>query len=589
MNLSAGGLMGALASALPRFGDASPVLLRPHWLWALLALPLLAWLWRRRRRRASVWRGRVDAHLLPHLLEAREGRRSRLAAIAAALAYLIAVFALSGPSWRQSEQPLWQGRTPLVIALDLSSRMLASDLQPSRMAQARAKLAALLRQRDGGQIGLVVYADDAYTVAPMTDDPRNLAVFLDALAPDVMPGDGQRSDRAIAWSAQLLRQAGFKRGQILILSDRSDDRERRAAAQAAADGYTVSVLGLGTAEGAAYQRPDGRIVRARMDVDSLRELASVGGGRYAALTGDDSDLRALRILAPSAADGGIGQGEKTLTREDNGYWLLPALLLLALLGFRRRSGAAAALALCLWLPIAPGHAQSLWQRADQAEHQRMEQGTQAYRKGEYERAAQLYRGNPGADAQYNLGNALARQGRYEDAIAAYDQALKLQPGMDDALANKRAVEAAMKRKPPPKNGDQGDSKSQPKDDQRDDSGKGDSPPKDDPAKPPSKPPSKPDPADAKAQQPPKDPEAQRKADAAQRERVQRELERQARQPGAKQAAPPREVKPLTSAQREQRAANEAWLKRVPDEPGSLLREKFKLEYERRQNQALRGE
>lgn len=581
-------------SALPWFGDATLVLLRPHWLWALLALPVLGWLWRSRRKRSSVWRGQVDAHLLPHLLEVRTGRRSRLAAIAAALAYLIAVFALSGPSWRQSEQPLWQGRTPLVIALDLSSRMLASDLPPSRLAQARAKLASLLRQRDGGQIGLVVYADDAYTVAPMTDDPRNLAVFLDALAPEVMPGDGQRSDRAIAWSAQLLRQAGFERGQILVLSDRADGREHRAAVQAAADGYTVSVLGLGTAAGAAYQRPDGRIVMARMDVDSLRSLAADGGGRYATITPDDSDLRALRILAPGAADGGIGQGEKTLTREDNGYWLLPALLLLALLGFRRRSGVAAVLMLCLWLPIAPGHAQGLWQRADQAEHARMEQGTQAYRKGEFERAAELYRRNPGADAQYNLGNAMARQGRYQEAIDAYDRALKLKPGMDDAIANKRAVEAAMKRKPPPNKGDKGDSKSQPKDDKPNDPNQGDSPPKDDPSKQPSKQPPKPDQADpSKAQQPPKDPEAQRKADAAQRERVQRELERQAKQDAkqgdSKPAGQPREAKPLTPAQREQHAANDAWLKRVPDEPGNLLREKFKLEYERRQNRALRGE
>ncbi|ALN84338.1 von Willebrand factor type A domain protein [Lysobacter capsici] len=572
------------------FGDASLVFLRPHWLWALLALPLLGWLWRSRRKRSSVWRGAVDAHLLPHLLESRGGRRSRFAIIAAVLAYVIAVCALSGPSWRQSEQPLWQGKTPLVIALDLSSRMLASDLPPTRLAHARAKLASLLRQRSGGQIGLVVYADDAYTVAPMTDDPRNLAVFLDALAPDVMPGDGQRADRAIEWSAKLLRQAGFERGQILILSDRADGNERRAAAKAAADGYTVSALGLGTAAGAAFQRPDGRIVMARMDVDSLRGLAADGGGRYAAISNDDSDLRALRILAPGSADAGTAQGEKTLTREDNGYWLLPALMLLALLAFRRRSGVAAVLLLCLWLPMAPGHAQGLWKRPDQVEHERMEQGTQAYRKGEFERAAQLYQRSQGADAQYNLGNAMARQGRYEEAIKAYDSALKLQPGMADAIANKRAVEAAMKRKPPPKNGDKGDSKSQPKDgkDNKNDKGKGDSSPQGDPSQQPK--PSKPD--DAKKpnpEQPPKDPDAQRKADAAQREKIQRELERQAKQPGQKTAQAQQQAKPLTPEQRERRVANDAWLKRVPDDPGSLLREKFKIEYERRQNQALRGD
>ncbi|MEH6422489.1 VWA domain-containing protein [Pseudomonas sp. CGJS7] len=572
--------------------------LRPQWLWALLALPALAWLWARRGRLSNVWRGRVDAHLLPHLLESQMDRRSRVAAVAAALAYLIAVLALAGPSWSRSEQPLWQGSMPLVIALDLSSRTLAADLPPSRLAQAKAKLSSLLSLRSGGQIALVVYADDAYTVAPLTDDPRNLRVFLDALAPDIMPGDGQRADRAIQWSARLLRQAGFARGQILLITDRADPREHRAASVAAASGYRVSVLGLGNNAGAPFQRPDGRIVMARLDTESLRELAAKGKGDYRPITRDDSDLRALGVLAPSNADIGAKQGEKSLARDDDGYWLLPLLMLLALFGFRRRNGAAAALLLCLWLPMAPGQAQSLWQRADQAGHERIEQGNRAYREGRFEQAAGLYKRADGADAQYNLGNALARQGQYPEAIQAYDRALKQQPGMADAIANKRAVEEAMKRKPPPKgegqdgkqpkpNGDPSQD-NKPSDGSQSPSGSG----KNDPNKPnpnqpdPNKPPQSP--ADSQSgQPPPTDPEAQRKADAAQREQMQRELERQAKDD---KAGPKGEREPTpTPAQRERKLANDAWLKRVPDDPGALLREKFKIEYARRQMQALRGD
>ena len=90
-------------------------------------------------------------------------------------------------SWRQREQPLWQTRAPLVVALDLSSAILANDLPPSRLLQARAKIAELLKERAGGQVGLVAYADEAYTVAPLTDDAANVALFLDALSPDVVP------------------------------------------------------------------------------------------------------------------------------------------------------------------------------------------------------------------------------------------------------------------------------------------------------------------------------------------------------------------------------------------------------------------
>lgn len=575
------------------FDNPAPLIwMRPHWLWALLALPLLGWLWARRGRLSNVWRGRVDAHLLPHLLESGAGRRSRLLAVAAALAYALAVVALAGPSWSQSEQSLWQGQTPLVVALDLSSRTLAADLPPSRLAQAKAKLVALLAQRSGGQIGLVVYANDAYTVAPLTDDPRNLSVFLDALAPDIMPVDGQRADRAIQWSARLLKQGGFKRGQILLITDRASLKESQAAAEAADDGYRVSVLGLGSSAGAAFKRPDGRIVIAKLDEASLRVLAAQGQGRYATIGRDTADLRALGVLAPEHADLGAVQGEKRLARQDDGYWLLPLLMLLALLAFRRRAGVASVLLLCLWLPAAPGQAQTLWRRADQVGHQRIEQGNQAYREEKFEQAAESYKLAQGADAEYNLGNALARQGRYPEAIQAYDRALKQQPGMDDAVANKRAVEEAMKRKPPPKNnqGDGGKSPDQkPSDPKSGDGGKPppQDPPKTPPKQPPQRKPGENDPANGEKPPPPGDREAQRKADAAQRERIQRELDRQGKQQ-PQQAKGEREPA-RTPAERERRQANDAWLKRVPDDPGSLLREKFKIEQARRQTTALDGD
>ena len=189
-------------------------LLRPQWLWALLLLPLLGWSWLRRRRRRNVWRRAVDAHLLPHLLAKEDGRQSLSGLWLAALGYVLAVVALSGPSWRQEQQQLWQSRTPLVIALDLSPRIEAGDLPPSRLLQARAKLATLLRERAGGEVALLAYAGEPYTVAPLTDDAANVALFLDALSPQVMPVPGQRGDLAIDWAAQLLRQAGFTRGDI---------------------------------------------------------------------------------------------------------------------------------------------------------------------------------------------------------------------------------------------------------------------------------------------------------------------------------------------------------------------------------------
>jgi Ca-activated chloride channel family protein len=563
--------------------------LRPQWLWALLGLPLLAWWWRARRRQHSVWRDVVDPHLLPHLLEGDTGIRVRGSLWLGLLGAAIAVCALAGPSWQRSAQPVWQSRTPLVIALDLSSATLASDLPPSRLLQARAKIATLLRQRAGGQVGLVAFADDAYTVAPLTDDADNVALFLDALAPDVMPADGSRADRAIDWSVKLLGRAGFDRGDILLLSDHADAEARRAAAAAARDGYRVSALGLGSAGGAAYRDAAGRIAEAHLDVPSLRALATAGGGGYATLAAGDRDLASLGVLDPRQAGATAARGEKTATWLDQGYWLLPPLLLLALFAFRR-GGALAAMLLCVWLPWQPAQAagKDWWSRPDQQQHARLQRGIEAYRKDDFSGAEKSWSGLPGADAAYNRGNALARVGDYDAAIAAYDEALRQQPGMVDAIENRRAVEAAKKRQPPSgqkqgnqnqkQNGDQGKPQNGKNQDGRGSPSQPDGQSERRPQQPQPARSAKPEDGGQQAKpDKPADAGAQRAADAAQRERMQRALQ-QARQDQQAKAIQRSE----TPAQRERRLANDAWLRRVPDDPGGLLRAKFQLEYERRQ-------
>jgi Ca-activated chloride channel family protein len=585
--------------------------LRPWWLLALLAVPVLWWLWKLSQRRANAWRGLVDAHLLAHL-QVGGGRRQTLALFGSVAAWILGTVALAGPSWRQEEQPLWQTRAPLVIALDLSDSISANDLPPSRLLQARAKLATLLRERAGGQVGLVTYAGEAFTVAPLTDDAANVALFLDALDPSIMPVAGSDAGKAIALSQSLMRQAGFDRGQILLVTDHADAGADGAASRAASAGFPVSALGLGTATGAAYRDTGGQIGRAQLDAGSLQRLAAAGGGGYQPLVAGDADLKALGVLDPQSEDARAAHGEKGMAWRDQGYWLLPVLMLLCLLAFRR-GGMLAAVALCVLLPMAqPARAADWWTRADQKVQQRIEQGAQAYRKGDFAAAQTRFSGIDSADGLYNQGNALAKQGKYDEAIAAYDAALKQQPGMEDAIVNRAAVEAARKQQPPdgqggqggekgkdqqdpkqgsqsqqPEGGQQGDKpqdqgqqgqqdKQQPSKDEdasgKDDASRGSE--QDAQGKPSD---ARPDAPESAAEQQ----KAQQDADAAQRQKMQQAMQQGGQGEGPAKAGQA-QGKTETAAERERRQATEAWLRRVPDDPGGLLKAKFQLEYQRRQ-------
>ncbi|WP_372380807.1 VWA domain-containing protein [Xanthomonas sp. NCPPB 1754] len=586
-------------------------LLRPTLLWALLAIVPAAALWHWRRRDADVWRQSVDAHLLPKLLVSG-GRRGWLGFVLAALTYALAVLAMSGPSWRQTERPVFQSSMPLVVVLDLSSSANATDLPPSRLLQARAKLATLLRKRAGGEVALLVYAGESFTVAPLTEDSANVALFLDALSPSVMPVDGKRADRAIDAAAQLLQQAGFKQGEILLVSDSADRSAESSARMARSRGFSVSALGVGGERGAAYRTASGEIAQAKLDEGSLRTLAAQGGGRYARIAPDDADLRALGVLDPSqqplADETAESDGGKSWL--DEGYWLVLPVMLLSLLAFRRRAVVAVLAMVCV-LPLAqPAHAAdgTLWQRADQVQQQRLDAGVQAYRKGDFAAAQKAFEAVPTDEGLYNLGNALARQGQYDAAIAAYDRALKQHPNQQDAIANRAAVDAARKRQQQNNKDGEGQSKDQKpsgqdgkgqqqagqnqQDKQSGQDGQNQHDSKNQPSE--AQPPQDGRPQDAQAKNgqgeqrkqdtPPQsaDAKAQQQADEAQRRKMQQAMaqagNKQADASGKQEAA----VAGETPEQREQRQAVDAWLRRVPDDPGSLLRTKFRLEYERRQ-------
>lgn len=455
--------------------------LRPWWWLALAPLPLALWMLARNGNGRAALARLADAALLPHLVS-NTGARRRVALGLVVLAWLLAVAALSGPAWQKAATPLYVNGAARVVVLSLSDDMLAQDMQPDRMTRARFAVRDLLNDAGDARMALVAYAGAAFTVAPLTDDKNTILNLLQALKPDVMPVPGNDAAAGIRQGIELLQQAHAKAGEIVLVTDTADDAAVAQAKAARTKGIRLDVLGVGTNEGApvpqaggGFASGSGGTLMARRDDAALRAVADAGGRRYAVLQADGAGAAAFGV--PVAEAGNASRAERAQLWRDGGIWLLPVLLVLAALAFRRGwLLVLMVLALPIGMPVA--HAatwDSLWANRDQRALQALQRGDTAqarklasttgvrgaidYRAGDYAGAAKAFAQGDDARAHYNLGNALAKQGEYGKAVEAYQRALQRDPKMADARANLDAVKDWLKKhqKPSPQSGQQGNS------------------------------------------------------------------------------------------------------------------------------------
>lgn len=563
-----------------------PQWLRPAW---LIVLPLLAWLlWKlwHRQKRAGRWQMILPPSFHAVLLGGGSGRDSKLPWIALGLAWLLTVLALVGPSWQRLEETRQRPADPLVILLELTPQMLAEDVAPTRLEQARRKILDLLEHRRDSQTAIIVYAGSAHTLVPLSDDLATSRNLLEALDPSIMPQTGQRADLAVRKGLALLAQAGLGQGRLLLVGSSLSPQEREAIKQALGrQGPSLLMLGIGSAQGAPVRQANGEFLKddqggillPRLDSASLRAFISSTGGRYRNARIDDLDLRGLRLFENPKSLRDDGQTLQLDSWADQGYWLLLPLLLLAACAGRR--GWLFCLPLLLVLPQ-PSYAfefNDLWLRPDQqgqrlleqqrpneaAEHfqDRQWKGLALYEAGDYEAAARLFaQGNSAAD-HYNRGNALARSGELEAALDAYEQALERQPELQPALSNKALVEQLLQQRQaeqpeqPPEQNQQSDANAQT--DSNSSAQNSQDPASEKPAQ---------QPSDAHKDDSNSSEQAQTLANNGDDEETTR---------------PPQ--RPLDSTlDAEQRQALEQWLRQIPDNPAELLRRKFW--YEQQQHQ-----
>ena len=574
--------------------------IRPLWLLGIIPATLCLLMINKLAHQAGNWSKVISPELLPFLMQSDaqgENRLTRSFMMGAAGCWLLFCLALAGPSWNQLPQPVHKEDAALVLMLDLSPSMLAEDVAPSRLIKARYKMIDILKARQQGFTGLVVYGGEAFTVSPLTEDGNTIVSLIPTLHPGLLPVYGSNTEDGIDAAMDLIKNAGYQQADILLLTDGVS----RAAfgdisSQLKSRNIRLHILGIGTSEGAPIPMGNGGFVKdkngsillPKLDSNALRQLADLGGGKFVSMSNDDSDINHLLQAVASDFPTTTEVSDQTFdVWEDYGYWLILLLLPLLLASFRK--GVVFVIILTPTLLNAPPTEASIWQdlwlTEDQQGYKALQQGdaeaaqglfenpqwqaSAAYKNQDYKTAVEQYSQGKSADDSYNLGNALARSGDLDGAIKAYDQALKIQPDMDDAIANRQLVEQLKQQQ---QNQDQSgdpqdqDGESQDQDQQQSQSQQ-----------------------QSEDQQQSESEQQQNTGEENQSAEQEQEQEEQSKaasdeEPSKEEQSEEQQSKQQSeedSLKEQQQMELQQWLRRVPDDPGGLLKQKFRYQSQQR--------
>jgi Ca-activated chloride channel family protein len=326
----------------------------PTSLAALALLPVLVaffvWAERRRRRALAAF---VDPALLPAVAPDLAPRRRAARAALLAGAVLALVVALAGPMWGFSWQEVRREGIDLVVALDTSRSMLATDVKPSRLARAKLALRDLLTELGGDRVALVAFAGTAFLQCPLTLDYGVVAQSLDAIEVGIIPKGGTALAAAIDAGLDAFEGRQGHHQALVLITDGEDHEGNvaEAAKRAAERGVKIYTVGVGTpagelipGEGGGFLKDRrGQVVKSRLDEETLRTIAVETGGAY--LSAADASFGLVELYREYIAPMEKRELQSTLERRFEHRFqlaLAAALALLALeplVGTRRRAAA----------------------------------------------------------------------------------------------------------------------------------------------------------------------------------------------------------------------------------------------------------
>ena len=418
---------------------------QPKMLWLMAAtVPALIfffhWSWKKRTRLISQF---VQSRLLASLTVGVSARRLKLRLAALVLAVAFIFLALSRPQWGFQLEEVKQRGLDILVAIDTSRSMLATDIKPNRLG--RSKLAALdlLKIAKHDRLGLIAFAGSAFLHCPLTLDEEAFRQSLAALDVGIIPQGGTALSEAI----QIARSAFKKEGdnfRVLVLITDGEDHEEGAlnlAKEAAKEGVRIFTIGVGTASGELLPNTDeqghkgfvkddqGNVVKSRLNELLLQQIATSTEAFYLPLQATKTmETLYERGLAPLPKS----EISTKLARRHFERYQWPLAIAIGLLVFEmffpehKKPGRSAprlaslnTFLVLVWLLAGAGTTASAATASKALRH--YEQGNYSTARKEYEALA---RENPkDARLHYNAGAAAYREKNYENAAASFEAAL----------------------------------------------------------------------------------------------------------------------------------------------------------------------
>lgn len=271
-----------------------------QYLWLLPLVIVVGFYFERRARKKM--EGAIGGRLYPFLSSSVSTKKRKLKTFLQILTLLFFILALARPQLGQSQQQVKSEGVEIIFAVDVSESMMAEDVKPSRLAQAKAELSRLIDLMPGNKVGVVAFAGSAALLSPLTNDPGAVKMYLESLEPTSVSSQGTNFTEALKISKDAFERGGVttddtvKVTRVILVASDGEDHEPGALAEAekmAKEGVRIFSLAYGTEKGGAIPVRDGmgflrgykkdrqgQTILTTVKGDALRAIAKAGQGSF---------------------------------------------------------------------------------------------------------------------------------------------------------------------------------------------------------------------------------------------------------------------------------------------------------------------